>query len=785
MKTLKFTLASIFLLFTKLVFAQTVVEWRTSMGNFRVELREDLVPITANNFITLTNNHFYDGLIFHRVIDNFMIQDGDPLGNGTGGPGYTIPDEFTSQLLHDSEGVLSMANAGPNTGGSQYFITLVPTTWLNYVHSAFGRVISGINVVQNIGDVPTDANDKPLTDVVIDSIRVLGIIYPHVDLAENEIAESSANNDGDGILNPLETGKLTVKLKNWATWQNAQNTTGTLTCDDSTVTILNGTVNFGTLANGDSVSNELNPFLFASSTAKTLTTNLRLKITANPTSANPYEVNYTIPFSITLNQAGFPFTVVSRSSALIFDLDGNGSKELVFGDDTGKLHALNSDGQTELAGFPVNLGTSSIRSAVAIGEINNSPNAEIVVASLTGGISLVDFTGNIIFNHSVSGLLYSNPIIADADGNGTNEIVAVSNTGQITVLNANGSNFSTFPLATGLSGVLSSPTVADLNNDNSLEIIFCSSANGGSLHAFSTSNGQEIAGFPFVLGSVTTNGTIVSDLDGNGTDEILVGLNNGDLKVVKNDGTLFFTKNTSTAIKTSPLAYDLDGNGSVEIIFVNNDGMLFVTNNQGNDIFTTDTGAGTECTPVLADLNGNGTADIIFGDADGFLQAIDFNGASIPNFPVLVGSNLKYSATVGKFDGDSDTEIAIPNNASYYVIDYKQSANVKWNCFKGNSQRTGNAGEIFTSVPQNKILPQKNYLADAFPNPFNPTTKITYELQANQKAKLTVFNVLGEVVREFELKKANGFVEWNGTNFSGKQIASGVYFYELRTENFS
>lgn len=120
----KFRIFTLMLLFAGTVFSQSVVQWYTSKGNFKAQIREDLVPITGGNFIDLTNAEFYDDLIFHRVIQGFVLQDGDPNGDGTGGPGYTIPDEFHPDLLHDGPGVLSMANAGPDTGGSQYFITL-------------------------------------------------------------------------------------------------------------------------------------------------------------------------------------------------------------------------------------------------------------------------------------------------------------------------------------------------------------------------------------------------------------------------------------------------------------------------------------------------------------------------------------------------------------------------------------------------------------------------------------------------------------------------------------
>ena len=133
---------------------------------------EDKAPQTTANFIKLVESNYYDGLIFHRVIENFMIQGGCPDGNGMGGPGYVIPDEFHPELKHDSAGVLSMANAGPNTGGSQFFITLVPTTWLDGKHAVFGKVTEGMDVIQKIGNTETGMNDRPRQDIKITTITV-------------------------------------------------------------------------------------------------------------------------------------------------------------------------------------------------------------------------------------------------------------------------------------------------------------------------------------------------------------------------------------------------------------------------------------------------------------------------------------------------------------------------------------------------------------------------------------------------------------------------------------
>lgn len=123
---------------------------QTDKGDIVLELFADKVPNTVNNFVFLARQGFYDGTIFHRVIKDFMAQGGDPTGTGTGGPGYRFKDEFDSSLRHDRPGRLSMANAGPNTNGSQFFITHVPTPWLDQKHSIFGQVIEGMNVVNSI-----------------------------------------------------------------------------------------------------------------------------------------------------------------------------------------------------------------------------------------------------------------------------------------------------------------------------------------------------------------------------------------------------------------------------------------------------------------------------------------------------------------------------------------------------------------------------------------------------------------------------------------------------------
>ena len=153
--------------------ADYFADFRTTQGNFRVQLLATQAPVTVNNFVFLAQQGFYNGLTFHRVIENFMIQGGDPTGTGGGGPGYQFEDEIVPGLVFDTPGKLAMANSGPGTNGSQFFITTVPADWLNGRHTIFGTVAQGQSVVDAISRVPTGGRDAPVQSVVIEQIDIV------------------------------------------------------------------------------------------------------------------------------------------------------------------------------------------------------------------------------------------------------------------------------------------------------------------------------------------------------------------------------------------------------------------------------------------------------------------------------------------------------------------------------------------------------------------------------------------------------------------------------------
>lgn len=147
----------------------------TTMGTIDVELRSDIAPLAVENFTKLSQKGYYNGTIFHRVIKKFMIQGGDPTGTGAGGESIwkkPFKDEFSPKALFDSPGILAMANRGPTTNGSQFFITAAPTPWLNGYHTIFGKVVKGMDIVKKIEMTPTDGRDKPQTPIKIVKISV-------------------------------------------------------------------------------------------------------------------------------------------------------------------------------------------------------------------------------------------------------------------------------------------------------------------------------------------------------------------------------------------------------------------------------------------------------------------------------------------------------------------------------------------------------------------------------------------------------------------------------------
>ena len=201
-------------------------EFKTNKGVFVAKLYNEETPLTVSNFVDLAEGNndlvdsiykgkkFYNGLTFHRIIKDFMIQGGDPLGTGAGNPGYTFPDEFSKNLKHSKKGLLSMANSGPNTNGSQFFITLKETPWLDNKHSIFGEIVIGQEIVDSLGLVETAKGNKPLDSVIINELNIIRKGKIHVGSFEDEMAKAELK------IQEEQAAKLKVASENASRLEN-------------------------------------------------------------------------------------------------------------------------------------------------------------------------------------------------------------------------------------------------------------------------------------------------------------------------------------------------------------------------------------------------------------------------------------------------------------------------------------------------------------------------------------------------------------------------------------
>jgi serine protease len=601
--------------------------------------------------------------------------------------------------------------------------------------------------------------------------------------------------DGDGVPNPGELVKLNIQLTNLMDeytglmWMTASNVTATLSCDMAGVVVVDSVTAFGTLGAGAANWNLSDQLVFQTvSDLPSVPIPFELRLSANPTAEYPYSTVRYFNINLSLVQAGWPLNLngASQSSACIHDLGESQDKEVIFGDQAGRIHALKSDG-TELSGFPYTAAAGIIGSP-AMGDINADGDLEIVANVNNQNIICLNHEGELLWTAPSGGLLVGNPIIANLNSSGAPEIVAFTQNRYIVVLTSTGSAYPNFPVQ--LEGaMLSSGAVADLDLDGNLEIVV--STLTGKLHAIKSSDGLSVANFPYTLGSASRNQVTIANLDGDNYPEILVPTYaTSQLFAINHDGSLLWQKNIGEQVKSGAVVADVNNDGAKEIILTAYSGELYVMNASGINLagFPVNIGQNVESTPVVARFDGSSLSGIIFGDTNGYLHSYRSDGTESANFPILISGNIKVSAAVDDIDGDGDFDIVFPNDAGFYMIDIKRAAiSYQWPFYMYNISRSGNNYQS-TPVTDNTTPALTTSLAANHPNPFAGETSIAYSVKHPATVSLVIYNLKGQKVKTLvgETKAAGNYsLAWNGKDDNGQPVSSGVYLYRMDTEGFS
>ncbi len=616
---------------------------------------------------------------------------------------------------------------------------------------------------------------------------------PYLVVEDNALVE--LDGDGDGVPNPGELVRLNIQVTNLMDeytglmWMTATNVTATLRCEMPGVVVVDSVTAFGNLGAGASNWNLNDPLTFQTvSTLPSVPIPFELHLTANSGAQYPYAKSRFFEVELSLVHPDWPIDLngASQSSACIVNYDGTADKEVIFGDQTGKIHAVKTDA-TELPGFPYTAPAGIIGSP-AMADINGDGHREIVANVNNTSIICVSHTGELLWSAPSGGVLVGNPIIANVNGSGSPEIIAFTQNRYIVVLTSTGTNYPNFPLQIE-GAMLAGGAVADLDLDGNLEIVVATLT--GKLHAIKSTDGQSMPNFPYNLGSASRNHPTIANLDGDPNPEILIPTySDCQLFAINHDGSQLFQKNIGAQVKSGAVVADVNNDNAVEIILVTYPGDLYVMNAGGVNLggFPVSVGQNVESTPVVARFDGSGLSGIIFGDTNGFLHSYRSDLTESPNFPIPLSGNLKVSAAVSDLEGDGDLDILLPNDAGFFLVDIKRpTIEYEWPFFMYNLSRSGNLYQT-TPVTDSEVHVMTDNLGVNHPNPFRDATVISFALKQPAPVSLAIYNLKGQKVRTLVSGKKDAGrqeVSWDGRDENAEPVASGVYLYRMQAGSYS
>ena len=462
--------------------------------------------------------------------------------------------------------------------------------------------------------------------------------------------------------------------------------------------------------------------------------------------------------------------------------------QVFVGGDNGDMNGYMVGGN-ELTGFPFAAG-DKIRSSPAVGDVDNDGSNELVFGSHDGGLYILSIVGNQEMVYLQNGYIVGSPSLVDLDGDEDMEIVFTtqrgSNSGELFAIHHDGADVDGFPVNIN-EKMLVGPGIGDLENDGSIDIVICTWDDN--IYAIDDS-GNIKPGFPFLSTNRFNSPPTLVDIDNDGDLEIVAGNDSGILHILHHDGTEMTSFNTGDDIRGGISVSDLNDDGSYEILFTGYDDYLHVWDPVlGQELpgWPIDLGTNSLSEPATADLDNDGDLEIIGANKNGQIFVFHHDGNFFDPFPTTISGNIESSPAIGDIDNDGDYEIAIATTMGLKVMDIKTEfgPRVSWKMHRGNRYRSGSLDmTLLSHEANNEQTPKVFHVGTNYPNPFNPSTTIDIQTASVGKLDVKIYDVSGRLINTIinrDIEPGYHSVKWNGRNFSGDAVPTGIYFIQVES----
>ncbi|MCF7912890.1 MAG: T9SS type A sorting domain-containing protein [Candidatus Cloacimonetes bacterium] len=616
------------------------------------------------------------------------------------------------------------------------------------------------------------------------SLKVPNPDFPFI--APEEPIYTDTEGDGDGAINPGETIEITIPLTADADWADAEDVNITIQFEDSAVSTETETIYYGSIASGETITSE--PIIvYVPADCSYDAYPYTITVMAPVGTESEFVKSYSFDFEVSIQQTNWPWFLAERLSVapIITDLDGDGVFDILATTMAGDMYGIDLYAE-EMDGYHWETG-ETIENQTAFGDVDADGEDEIVLATRAGNIYARNLDGSLAYEyvHGADQLL--TPVLTDIDGDGLLEVISYGMDGNLIVLDENGESEMGFPLPLGIM-CFQEMAAADIDGDGGTDIAIATL--DGQLHVIKY-NGMEVAGFPVALGSNPGSGvTILANHN------LALGTSDRRLLVISSTGEIITDKELSSNIVSSPIAADFDGDEELELAFTTRFGDVYICEQNGDDLpgWPHDSECSISQPPLAVDIDNENGIDLIWFAATNTLFVYNNDGTEIDFSPVPVNYNDNFPASIADLDNDLDYEIVFSTSNRVIVIDSKlrKGSEAPWSTFRGNLCRTGFYGDNqLTDNEITEVAPAGNVLMPNYPNPFNPSTTISFfTTEGTESAEINIYNIKGQQVQSFKIddgRRESGVgrrsVVWDGKDKSGKAVASGVYFYRLKIDN--